>query len=330
MKKIYLLLGLFSNIAFAQLATPSAQIIPTTNPTTGNVGIGINNPTEKLSVEGNISVKSNLINTDARPAISAGTIPGEIRGISKHGANMDDGFLRLSAGGGSINWAKAYIDLSGYHATDSERYINITMGTHGAERLRINSLGDVGIGTTNPKAKLDVNGDLRIGNDDNYFTYNGYADILLKFKERGSGGRAIVHDHGNVLTLNYDDNFNGGTRLGKSFLVKGNNATLQGKFEAKEIKVTETPTADFVFEEDYKLPTLQEVEKHIKEKKHLPEIASAKEMEKEGVNVGEFQIQLLQKIEELTLYIIEQNKVNQKQSEQLNQLTEEINQLKKN
>ena len=53
---------------------------------------------------------------------------------------------------------------------------------------------------------------------------------------------------------------------------------------------------------------MEDVEKHIKEKKHLPEIASAKEMEKEGVNVGEFQIKLLQKIEELTLYSIDQNK----------------------
>ncbi|WP_416336202.1 hypothetical protein [Chishuiella changwenlii] len=116
----------------------------------------------------------------------------------------------------------------------------------------------------------------------------------------------------------------------KNSNIFNGNQSIEGKLEAKEIKVTETPTADFVFEEDYNLPTLQTVEKHIKEKKHLPEIASAKEMEKEGVNVGEFQIKLLQKIEELTLYIIEQNKVNEKQSEQLNQLIEEINQLKKN
>ena len=86
------------------------------------------------------------------------------------------------------------------------------------------------------------------------------------------------------------------------------NMALYGKFEAKEVKVTTTPTADFVFAENYNLPKLEEVEKHIKEKKHLPEIASAAEMEKEGVNVGDFQIQLLQKIEELTLYSIEQNK----------------------
>ena len=89
--------------------------------------------------------------------------------------------------------------------------------------------------------------------------------------------------------------------------VNGNIA-IQGKLEAKEIKVTTTPTADFVFENDYNLPTLASIENHIKKKKHLPEIASAKEMEKNGVNVGQFQIKLLQKIEELTLYTIQQQK----------------------
>lgn len=94
------------------------------------------------------------------------------------------------------------------------------------------------------------------------------------------------------------------------------NVMVNGKLEAKEVKVTLTPTADFVFEENYNIPKLEDVEKHIKEKKHLPEIASAKEMEKEGVNIGEFQIKLLQKIEELTLYIIQLNK-------ELKQLREE-------
>lgn len=97
-----------------------------------------------------------------------------------------------------------------------------------------------------------------------------------------------------------------------------------GKFEAKEVKVTTTPTADFVFAEDYNLPKLEDVEKHIKENKHLPEIASAKEMEKEGVNVGEFQIKLLQKIEELTLYSIEQNKNLKEQAERIKKLEEQL------
>ena len=101
-----------------------------------------------------------------------------------------------------------------------------------------------------------------------------------------------------------------------------------GKFEAKEVKVTTTPTADFVFAEDYNLPKLEDVEKHIKENKHLPEIASAKEMEKEGVNVGEFQIKLLQKIEELTLYSIEQNKNLKEQAERIKKLEEQLRKKK--
>lgn len=110
------------------------------------------------------------------------------------------------------------------------------------------------------------------------------------------------------------------------------NVAIQNKFEAKEVKVTQTPTADFVFEKEYNLPKLEEIEKFIKEKKHLPEIASAKEMEKEGVNVGEFQIKLLQKIEELTLYSIEQNKkIKELQQENLTlkSQSEEIKDLKK-
>ena len=107
------------------------------------------------------------------------------------------------------------------------------------------------------------------------------------------------------------------------------NAALKGKFEAKEIKVTTTPTADFVFEEDYHLPTLAFIEKHIKEKKHLPAIPSAKEMKKNGLNVGDFQIQLLQKIEELTLYTLQQEKKLEKQNEKLESQHKEIESLKK-
>ncbi|WP_333661993.1 hypothetical protein [Chishuiella changwenlii] len=63
MKKIYFLLGLISNIALAQLATPSAQIIPTTNPTTGNVGIGTSSQSEKLEINGNLKINTQVIRT---------------------------------------------------------------------------------------------------------------------------------------------------------------------------------------------------------------------------------------------------------------------------
>lgn len=107
------------------------------------------------------------------------------------------------------------------------------------------------------------------------------------------------------------------------------NMRVNAKIEAKEIKVTLTPTADFVFENDYNLPRLEDIEKHIKEKKHLPEISSAKEMEKEGVNVGKFQIKLLQKIEELTLYTIEQNKQLKNLQISNTELMDEVAALKK-
>lgn len=78
--------------------------------------------------------------------------------------------------------------------------------------------------------------------------------------------------------------------------------------KAKEILVTNTPTADFVFDENYTLPPLSDVESYIQDNKHLPEIPSAIEMEQNGINLNELTIHLLQKVEELTLYTIEQEK----------------------
>ena len=82
---------------------------------------------------------------------------------------------------------------------------------------------------------------------------------------------------------------------------------VNGNIRAKEIKV-ETGWADYVFEDNYSLPTLEEVESHIKEKGHLINIPSAKEVEENGIQLGEMNKLLLEKIEELTLYIIQQEK----------------------
>ena len=162
--------------------------------------------------------------------------------------------------------------------------------------LQLVQNGSIGIGTTLPIYKLDVRGTASfrgiISGDTNSWIFHTPDDNT----------RMIHIVPKNMSNTDWD--------WDKGLVINGenSNAQLKGKFEAKEIKVTLSPTADFVFEEDYNLPKLEEVEKHIKDKKHLPEIASAKEMEKEGVNIGEFQIKLLQKIEELTLYSIEQNK----------------------
>jgi hypothetical protein len=100
-----------------------------------------------------------------------------------------------------------------------------------------------------------------------------------------------------------------------------------GTIRAREIKV-DLNGADFVFESSYKLMPLNELEKFTKEQKHLPEIAPAKEMEKNGTDLGVLTSKLLQKIEELTLYTIEQNKKIIELEEQ-NKTIEELKQMVK-
>lgn len=100
--------------------------------------------------------------------------------------------------------------------------------------------------------------------------------------------------------------------------------------KAEQVKV-ENPAAngwaDYVFKKDYKLRTLEEVEKHIEQKGHLPNIPSAKEVEKDGINLGEMDARLLEKIEELTLYSIEQNKKLKLQSEKVEKLEKLVEKL---
>lgn len=87
---------------------------------------------------------------------------------------------------------------------------------------------------------------------------------------------------------------------------------VAGKVHAQEIEVSleAGSGADFVFEENYILRDLNEVEEYILQNHHLPDIPSAVEMQENGLNVSDFQLQLLQKIEELTLYIIKLEKQN--------------------
>jgi hypothetical protein len=93
--------------------------------------------------------------------------------------------------------------------------------------------------------------------------------------------------------------------------------TVAGNINSREVKVTVDAGADFVFEKDYNLPTLSFLESYINKNKHLPEIASAKEMQANGINLSEMNIKLLQKIEEMTLYMIEQEKKSTLQSKKI-------------
>jgi hypothetical protein len=124
----------------------------------GFVGVGKTIPFGRLDVNGAILLPGSSNNSMLRPAIGTTRIVGEIAGYNSDNYMLNDGFLRLSAGGGYSGDVKSFIDLSGYSGVPDMNE-NIVLGTAGTERMRIASTGNVGIGTTDPgNYKLAVKG----------------------------------------------------------------------------------------------------------------------------------------------------------------------------
>jgi hypothetical protein len=183
-----------------------------------------------------------------------------------------------------------------------------------AERMAISKNGDVGIGTTNPGARLDVDGDLKMKGE-------------LKLDEKSGFLTELNHHlHGNILHINPwgdpDTNIPDAPDTGYDLVSINTNGPAPvyingdlittGTIRTTEIEVTATPIIpDFVFEDDYKLMPLDALEQSIQQNKHLPDIPSAEEIAANGMNIGEMQAKLLQKVEELTLYMIELKKENE-------------------
>ena len=111
--------------------------------------------------------------------------------------------------------------------------------------------------------------------------------------------------------------------------TKGFKLGVNGKIAATEVKVaTYANWSDFVFDKEYNLPSLKEVENHIIEKGHLKDIPSAREVEEDGIFLGEMNARLLQKIEELTLYTISQEKKIQKVEKEIEELKTQNSEIK--
>ncbi len=124
-------------------------------------------------------------------------------------------------------------------------------------------------------------------------------------------------------------NLNSKTGIGTTEIPSGFDLAIAGRTITEEIKVQlQQNWPDYVFKNDYKLPTLKEVENHILEKGHLKGIPSAKTVEENGFFLGEMDSKLLQKIEELTLYTIAQEKSIKNQSAKLEKLEKENESLK--
>jgi len=139
-------------------------------------------------------------------------------------------------------------------------------------------------------------------------------NIILSMPNNNNDGKYYigVQDHANGTWIKF---FNNAI------------ARFDGKIFAKEVEVKANVWADYVFKKDYKLNTLEEVENHIQKNGHLPNIPSEKEILKNGINVAEMNAKLLEKIEELTLYSIEQNKKLKAQSEKVEKMEKQLEKL---
>ncbi|WP_313375707.1 hypothetical protein [Chishuiella sp.] len=295
-----------------------------TFPPSGNVGIGVTDPKTKLEIDGDISARG----WDTNYSIGFDTFES-FNFNSKNVANY--GLTRVNNS----------IALSGWD--------RLTFFTKGKPEITLNESGNVGIGVTDPKTKLDVDGTISLrGWDTNYsIGFDTYDAFDYKNQKVANYGLTRV---GNEVVLagweklNFSSNFkiqmalDKQGRLGIGTENPDEKLTVKGKIHAEEVIVDLNVPADYVFQKyytgksdlkaDYVFPKLNEIESFVKENNHLPDMPSAKEIQENGLKIGEMNNLLLQKIEELTLLLIEQNKINQEQQEQLIILKQEVNQLK--
>ena len=244
----------------------------------GNVGIGTSTLSEKFELNGNF-IQS----------------PNKFLYLGHVGTN--DTRLRISTN----DLYGAYMDYS--HAL----YVRTANQTNIMTFLQN---GNVGIGTSTPNAKLELNGSfIQSPNNILYLGHVGTNDTRLKISTNNLYGAYMDYSHALYVRTANQTNImtflqNGNVGIGAS------NPTVKldvtGVVRAHEVKVCLNQGCDYVFDDDYELMNLNDLSFFIKTNKHLPDVAPAAQMEEEGINLSEMNALLLKKVEELTLYILQQ------------------------
>lgn len=295
-----------------------------TFPFTGNVGIGTFNPQQLLHVHSKtLSVieisgaeAGVLFSPTATTGVSTAAIGLTTASQSPYyliGSNVGDLNFRSSVGGRLLFGTLA------------------NGATTGTIRMEIGNNGKVNIGSgasPDPYALLNVEGAIsatgairnlaiKLDGTKGRLKMRHYQSGDLAYKTGMAPSTAAIGE----LYLNFNGDFANGTRvMGSQLTVDGNvgigtsdtrgyELAVKGKILSEELKIRTYATwPDYVFEEGYNLRSLSEVEKAIDETGHLPGIPSAEEVGEDGFNVSEMNAKLLEKVEELTLYMIELDK----------------------
>ena len=306
MKKLLLLSILTSTLAYSQITDENASNAANSGGTnlSGNIGVGVTPSSSspyKLEVNGAGRYSSNLLVGDpngARTEINTSTnhkifAPTNIKTIDLDGNYQGGGFV-------GVYRADIFNNPVAMHAAVNKKTYSLKVDKYTdngvyADGAKLISLLDTGDSEALTGLQLNTtNSVIIIGSWIGYEKNKGYG-LVNRFKTKLENDLYI--ETGNL-------------GIGTNSFVDGSDIyrlSVEGRIRAHAVKVY-TDWADFVFDENYKLSSLAEVEKYISENGHLKDIPNAKQVEENGIELGEMNKLLLQKIEELTLYVIQLNK----------------------
>jgi len=285
----------------------------------GNVGIGVADPAERLQING-------CIRGNQSGALRIST-PSGYTDIGPKNA----GFSHFTTDRDKFYFNQGLWVNSGLIGSYDE---DLSLHTGGATHVTVKSAsGNVGIGITNPKNALDVNGTIQTN-----VQANAGHHVNL---------RAMTAAEGGAITLGYGGNTGFGEGpstwnidvLGSDlrffrYNAAGQPAVLMQLSESGPVQIYgnlrvhgQVTWPDRVFKKDYRLRSLEEVESFVGQNRHLPDIPAEQEIEEQGVTVLDMFAKQLQKIEELTLYLIELKKENQRLKKRMAALEEKVKSL---